>query len=312
VVSDLGRPRPPELAAAGERVHVRTIRAEDEEPYRRAVLASAERLREWNPVTPEDLPRHLAAQSADYRTFLILANRVQEGQPIVGRANLTNAVRGRFRSVAMGYDAYTPYAGRGLFGDGLRLVLDLAFASVEDGGMDLHRVEANVQPGNTRSAGLLRSLGFRYEGFSPRYLFLPDQQGTEAWRDHDRYAVTREEWPAEPYGVPARHRLVVWLSAADSTAARTLADGLSVAFGSPLLRASLPDLLEVVRASPTGAVVVAGDGEEPDPALRAETQAGLVHLRLEALATDHGVPPGEPWRRQDVERVVLALRARST
>ena len=177
------RDRPPELAAAGDRVHVRTVRPDDVEPYRRAVLASVDRLRRWNPVTPDDLPRHLAAQSADYRTFLILAKRVRGGQPFVGRVNVTNAVRGRFRSVAMGYDAYEPYAGQGLFADGLRLVLDLAFATVEDGGMDLHRVEANVQPGNTTSAGLLRSLGFRHEGFSPRYLFLPDEHGVEGWRD---------------------------------------------------------------------------------------------------------------------------------
>ena len=63
----------------------------------------------------------------------------------------------------MGYDAYDPYAGRGLFAEGLRLVVGLVLAA-EPGGMGLHRLEANVQPGNTVSAGLLRSLGFQREG----------------------------------------------------------------------------------------------------------------------------------------------------
>jgi RimJ/RimL family protein N-acetyltransferase len=199
-------------------------------------------------VTPDDLPRHLAAQSADYRTFFVLANRIKTGQPFVGRVNLTNAVRGRFRSVAMGYDAYLPYAGQGLFADGLRLVLDLAFATIEDGGMDLHRVEANVQPGNTRSAGLLRSLGFRHEGFSPRYLFLPDEQGVEVWRDHERYAITREEWPAEPYPAPAARRLVIRLTGSQSLPGQDLGRRLSLALGVPLLRADQPGLAVQVGA----------------------------------------------------------------
>jgi ribosomal-protein-alanine N-acetyltransferase len=307
------RDRPPELAAAGERVHVRTVRPEDVEPYRRAVLATADRLRRWNPVTPDDLPRHLAAQSADYRTFFVLANRINTGQPFVGRVNMTNAVRGRFRSVAMGYDAYLPYAGQGLFADGLRLVLDLAFATIEDGGMDLHRVEANVQPGNTRSAGLLRSLGFRHEGFSPRYLFLPDQQGVELWRDHERFAITREEWPAEPYPAPVARRLVIRLNGAQGPPGEDLGRRLSLALGVPLLHADQPGLAEVVGASPTGAVVLAGDVTAAGPVedALAAAEPALITLSLDDLAATHGVTPGEAWRPKDLEGVVLALRAGS-
>jgi [ribosomal protein S5]-alanine N-acetyltransferase len=307
------RAGPSELAASGERVHVRTVRAADDEPYRRAVLASADRLRRWNPVTPEDLPRHLAAQSADYRTFFILAKHVEGKQPFVGRVNLTNAVRGRFRSVAMGYDSYDPYAGHGLFADGLRLVLDLAFASVADGGMDLHRVEANVQPGNTRSAGLLRSLGFRHEGFSPRYLFLPDERGVEGWRDHDRYAITREGWPAEPYAAPVPARLVVRLAGGDTPAGQALGQRLSLAFGLPLLEASQPGLAGIVSASPAGAIVLAAEaGASATGGVDlAASEPALVHLSIEELAASHGLTTGEGWRPKHMESVVLGLRARS-
>lgn len=66
-------------------------------------------------------------------------------------------------------------------------------ASVVDGAFDvlrLHRFEANVQPEDAASIALVRSLGFRKEGFSPRYLHIDGE-----WRDHERWAITCEERP---------------------------------------------------------------------------------------------------------------------
>ena len=147
------------LQAEGRRVRVGTVRAQDVAPYRRAVEQSRQRLARWNPVDPEDLERQLPVQSRDHGTFLIHALHPEGEHDIVGKVNVTDAVRGRFQSAAMGYDAYDPYAGRGLFAEGLRLVLDLAFAHEDSGGMGLHRVQAAVQPGNVRSAGRHRGSG---------------------------------------------------------------------------------------------------------------------------------------------------------
>ena len=66
----------------------------------------------------------------------------------------------------------------------LELVLRAAFLELR-----LHRLEANIQPGNQASIALARGAGFQREGFSPRYLKISGR-----WRDHERWALLAEDW----------------------------------------------------------------------------------------------------------------------
>ncbi|MDF2812560.1 MAG: family N-acetyltransferase [Microvirga sp.] len=103
---------------------------------------------------------------------------------VAGVVNLNDIVRGLFQSAYLGYYGVFGLTGRGFMRDAVGLVLTHAFSQ-----MDLHRVEANIQPANSRSLRLVESLGFRREGYSPRYLKIGGE-----WRDHERWAILSDEW----------------------------------------------------------------------------------------------------------------------
>lgn len=117
------------------------------------------------------------------RGFLICR---KEDDRLVGVVNLNEIIRGALHGAFVGYWGVSGFAGKGYMTEGLAQAIDLAF-----GELQLHRLEVNIQPGNERSIALAKRLGMRMEGFSPRYLFIAGD-----WRDHERWAVVKEEWEA--------------------------------------------------------------------------------------------------------------------
>lgn len=103
---------------------------------------------------------------------------------LIGVINVSEIVRGVFQSAYLGFYAFAPHQGQGYMSAGLGLVIARAFRKSR-----LHRLEANIQPGNLRSIALVKRLGFRLEGLSRRYLKISGR-----WRDHERWAITTEDW----------------------------------------------------------------------------------------------------------------------
>jgi ribosomal-protein-alanine N-acetyltransferase len=155
-----------------------------EREFLRAVRRSRRLHGAWvsPPATPAAYRRYM--QRIRRPTHVGYLVRRGDSGALVGVVNVSEIVRGAFQSAYLGYYAFVPEAGRGLMRQGLALVIEEGFA-----GLGLHRLEANIQPGNVASRRLVRRLGFRREGFSPRYLKIAGR-----WRDHERWALLREDW----------------------------------------------------------------------------------------------------------------------
>ena len=170
----------------GERVAVRPARIADADAFLAAMAASTDLHRPWT-VAPRTRAEYdgLVERAATGTYVPLLAFERASGD-VVGYFALSEIVRRSFQNAFVGYYAAAALAGRGLMSEAMLDVLAHAF-----GELGLHRVEANVQPGNVRSLALVARCGFRREGFSPR-----SRNSGGVWCDHERWAMTVEDWRA--------------------------------------------------------------------------------------------------------------------
>ena len=188
----LRRPAEPAVAPRplatrpGSRVELRDLALSDREAFLEMVRESRELHRPWT-YPPERADQFDDLVSRTVRDdFACLVTTLVDSGEIVGIFTISQIVRGYFQSAYLGYYASARHAGKGLMAESMLLVLDHAF-----GPLALHRLEANIQPGNAPSVALARGTGFRLEGYSPRYLLIGGR-----WRDHERYAITADEHAA--------------------------------------------------------------------------------------------------------------------
>ena len=174
---------PPDGQVAG-RVYLRTPARADRAEFVSLMRASRAFHRPWATAPTDDDAFDaylLDSRRPDFEAMLVCR---REDLAIVGFFNLSQIARGSLQSAYLGYAVGAPFAGQGYMREGLELVLRHSFTRLE-----LHRVEANIQPGNAASIALARGAGFQREGFSPRYLKISGR-----WRDHERWALLADDW----------------------------------------------------------------------------------------------------------------------
>ena len=185
-------------AERSTRVELRPLTPGDQDEFLELARASVSLHHPWYtmPTTAEEFRVYLQRFSRPEVEGLLVC--VRGSGAMAGLFTIDTIIRGRFQSASLSYVAFAPAAGQGYMSEGLALVLRYAFQELR-----LHRLEANIQPGNQPSLRLVSRHGFRKEGYAPAMLFIDG-----AWRDHERWAITAEMTgfpPVDPHPTrPAR------------------------------------------------------------------------------------------------------------
>lgn len=152
-----------------------------------------EHLRPWEPEGPAGFYSEaywrvrlaqLRREQDEGRLFRVHLFEKRAPGRVSGTIGLSNIVRGAFHNAHLGFGLDAALEGEGYMREALEAVIAYAF-----GPLALHRIEANHQPHNLRSAALLRRLGFVPTGYARDYLHVDG-----AWRDHVQTALINDRW----------------------------------------------------------------------------------------------------------------------
>ncbi|WLQ06795.1 GNAT family N-acetyltransferase [Arthrobacter oryzae] len=176
---------------------LRPIRYRDRKEWMAVRSRNAEWLAPWeasNPAPGGALPdyrqmvRSLNAQAAQATALpFVIAERTpaRRDPAIVGQLTVSSIVWGSAMMATLGYWVDKSCAGRGIAPTAVAMATDYCFGS-----LGLHRMEINIRPENGPSLRVVEKLGFRDEGYRPRFLHINGE-----WADHRSFALTSEEVP---------------------------------------------------------------------------------------------------------------------
>lgn len=147
----------------------------------------AETMRFWDQPASPDLAeterRIQGSVSVDPQWHATWAIRALAGGHFVGMVNY-HARQPWNRRLALGWILVPRFQGLGMMREAVAAVLPHCF-----GTLDTHRVEAEIEPENTRSARLAERLGFQREGLLGDRLFVAGQP-----RSIQMYGLLRPAW----------------------------------------------------------------------------------------------------------------------
>lgn len=174
------------------RIGLRLIRVSDAAVLERLLRENREWLVRWEATHPSG--NGIEPGSVSMRpTIRAMRKQLRTGRgmplvmtydgAVVGQLSISEISGGALCSAQIGYWVAQSVAGRGITPMAVALAIDYAFSH-----LGLHRVEICLRPENDASRRVVEKLGLRYEGRRDAYIHIDG-----AWRDHDCFAVTREE-----------------------------------------------------------------------------------------------------------------------
>lgn len=185
---------PRDVTLSAGRVGLRLIRVKDAQTLEDLLAENRPWLEQWEATYPGYIrPRGEVGRLKPVIKSLLAAFRSHTGVPfvetydgrIVGQLTVSSIVWGSVRSAQIGYWIAEDFAGRGITPTAVALATDYCLNELR-----LHRVEICIRPENQASLSVVRKLGFRYEGIRRNYIHIGNQ-----WRDHECFALTREDLP---------------------------------------------------------------------------------------------------------------------
>lgn len=188
-----------EIEISTDRLLLRPLSADHQAGFVRMETVSAAEFARYAPsiqgeMAPDalfrrqlDRTRAGAASGQAVSLAACLKDRPTRPVAFVGLVTLNNIVRGVFQSADAGWRISTEFAGRGYGTEAVGGMLRLAFAPWPEG-LELHRVQANIQVDNRASIRVAEKCGFRLEGTARRMLHIAGK-----WTDHQMFAKLSDD-----------------------------------------------------------------------------------------------------------------------
>jgi [ribosomal protein S5]-alanine N-acetyltransferase len=189
---------------ATERLALRWL-TEDDIPALFAVFSHPEVMRYWSTPPMKDVGEARALLERIHESFRLKTlfewgiALGMEGR-VIGTCTLFRLDE-QNRRAELGYALAREYWGQGLMSEALTALLEHAFSA-----LDLHRIEADVDPRNAPSVRILERLGFEREGlFRERWLVAGERQDSlmlgllrHGWRSRRRAVGRQDREPELP------------------------------------------------------------------------------------------------------------------
>ncbi len=173
------------------RLVIRPLEIKDYEAWRTAhsEMRKPQNIWDLGPRTPDVLKRSdyksILSDQANNRKrdfFYDLAVFNKSGQ-LIGVVSLMDISRSISQTCFLGYRIFNAHWDHGYAKEAVKAVIEIGFRDLK-----LHRIEAGIEPNNTRSLRLAKSLKMRREGVKKRALFIRN-----TWIDLVMYTLTCED-----------------------------------------------------------------------------------------------------------------------